>query len=157
MMFDQYVTRPMNQGVIPFMTPQEFLTGAGMVQAIPGPVFSVSSYVGGMVMRPSGALMQIAGCFISAIGIFLPTLLLVLFFFPIWHNLKRYVYVFRALEGINAVVVGIMWAYTIILFNAIPFEWLNLLVMAGTFCVLQFTRVPPPLIVLGCILLGWFM
>jgi len=155
MMFDQFVTRPMAHGAVPFMTPQEFLTGAGMVQAIPGPVFSVSSYVGGMVLRPSGYMMHVVGIIIASIGIFLPSFLLVLFFFPIWHNLKKYVYIFRALEGIHAVVVGIMWAYTIILFNAIPFEWLNLLVMVSTFCILQFTRVPPPIIVFGCILLGW--
>ncbi|GAA4301006.1 chromate transporter [Compostibacter hankyongensis] len=155
MMFDQFVTRPVNHGMMPLMSTRDFLTGAGMVQAMPGPVFSVSSYIGGMVMRPSGAAMQIAGCLISTVGIFLPTLLLVLFFYPIWHNLKKYVYIFRALEGINAVVVGIMWAYTLILFNAIPFAWFNLVVMVGTFCVLQFTRVPPPLIVVGCLLLGW--
>lgn len=155
MMFDQYVTRPMNHGMIPFISPQDFLTGAGMVQSVPGPVFSVSSFVGGMVMHDMGPGYQILGCIIASIGIFLPSLLLVLFFFPIWSNLKKYVVIFRALEGILAVVVGIMWAYTLILFNAIPFEWANLVVMVSTFCLLQFTKIAPPLIVLACLILGW--
>ena len=155
MMFDQFITRPENQGLLHLISPQNFLTGAGMVQAVPGPTFSLTSYVGGMIMRPSGTLMQIVGAVVCPIGIFLPSLLLVLFFFPIWNNLKKHVYIFRALEGINAVVVGIMWAYTIILFNAISFSWISLLVIAGTFSLLQFTKIPPPVIVIGCLLLGW--
>lgn len=155
MMFDQFITRPENQGLLYLISPQNFLTGAGMVQAVPGPTFSLTSYVGGMIMRPSGTLMQIVGAVICPVGIFLPSLLLVLFFFPIWSNLKKHVYIFRALEGINAVVVGIMWAYTIILFNAISFSWISLLVIAGTFSLLQFTKIPPPVIVVGCLLLGW--
>lgn len=155
MMFDQFITRPINQGMAPLISAQNFLTGAGMVQAVPGPTFSVTSYVGGMIMRPSGTFMQILGAVICPIGIFLPSLLLVLFFFPIWNNLKKHIYIFRALEGINAVVVGIMWAYTVILFNAISFSWISLVVILGTFVLLRFTRLPPPVIVLACLLLGW--
>ena len=92
------------------MTNQEYLTGWGIVRALPGPVFAVTSYVGGMVLREYGTKLQIIGCVIGCIGIFLPSALLVLFFFPVWQNLKKYVVVYRSLEGINAVVVGIMWA-----------------------------------------------
>lgn len=155
MMFDQFITRPLNLGSAPLISARDFLTGAGMVQAIPGPTFSLTSYVGGMIMRPSGSFLQVLGAVICPFGIFLPSLLLVLFFFPIWNNLKKHVYVFRALEGINAVVVGIMWAYTIILFEAITFSWINLAVIAATFCILRFTRIPPPFIVVACLILGW--
>lgn len=155
MMFDQFITRPLNLGSAPLISARDFLTGAGMVQAIPGPTFSLTSYVGGMIMRPSGSFLQVLGAVICPFGIFLPSLLLVLFFFPIWNNLKKHVYVFRALEGINAVVVGIMWAYTIILFEAITFSWINLAVIAATFCILRFTRIPPPFIVVACLGLGW--
>ena len=33
---------------------------------------------------------------------------MVLFFFPIWQNLKKYAIFYRSLEGIYAAVVGIM-------------------------------------------------
>jgi len=153
-MLDQYVIR---KNHVPLMTPQEFLTGAGMVQAIPGPTFSVASFVGGMVMRDMGKAYQVLGCIIGSIAIFLPSLLLLLFFYPIWQNLKRYVYVFRALEGINAAVVGIMWAATMILLSSLGIEWMNVLVVLATFCLLQFTRIPAPIIVMGCLLLGWWL
>ncbi len=155
MMYEQFVLRPEKMGLHSVMTSNQFLTGAGMVQAVPGPTFSISTFTGGMVLNQMGSGYQLLGCLISTIGIFLPSILLVLFFFPIWHNLKKYVYIFRAVEGINAVVVGIMWAFTLILFQSIPFSWPNLLVILGTFSALQFTRLPAPVVVLSCLLLGW--
>ena len=143
------------------MSKENFLTGWGLVRAIPGPVFSVTSYTGGMILRDRGTEMQILGCLIGCIMIFLPSALLVLFFFPVWQYLKKYVVVYRSLEGINAVVVGIMWASSLYLLKDISVTALstvsivNIVVIVGTFCLLSFTRIPPPLIVLGCLLLGF--
>jgi chromate transporter len=158
MMYEQYVVRQKTKS----MTKEEFLTGWGLVRAIPGPVFSVASYTGGMVLRKEGKEMQLLGCIIGCIGIFLPSALLVLFFYPVWHNLKKYVIIFRSLEGINAVVVGIMWAASLYLlkdislteFNTVGF--LNVFVIITTFCFLSFTPLRSPFIVLGCLLLGIF-
>lgn len=154
MMFEQYVIRAKT----PYLSSADFLTGAGMVQALPGPIFSIASFVGGMVLKDMGVQFQVLGCIIGSIGIFLPSLLLVLFFYPIWNNLKKYVIVFRAVEGINAVVVGIMVAATILLFMSIPsrYEWINLLAVLITFLLLHFTKIPSPIIVLAFLLLGWF-
>ena len=131
-----------------------------MARAIPGPVFSVSSFMGGIAMKDKGAMMQVFGCFIAATGIFLPSALLVLFFFPIWHNLKKYAVVYRALEGINSVVVGIMIASACYMMKDLStFSWkdilLNLGVIAGTFLLLNNSKLPSPLIVLVCLLMGW--
>ncbi|WP_462252217.1 chromate transporter, partial [Ferruginibacter sp.] len=167
LMLDQYVARPTSermqkkdQNVIRIER-EELLTGAGMVRAIPGPVFSIASFTGGMAMKNEGKEMQLLGCIIGAVAIFLPSALLVLFFFPVWQYLKKYVVVYRALEGINAVVVGIMWAATlyllkdvsIISFDALSF--LNIGVIAGTFLILQLTKIPAPFIVIFCLGLGW--
>jgi chromate transporter len=153
MMLEQYVTRAKSQ----FMSAEELLTGAGIMRAMPGPTFSITAYAGGMVMRNLGTGYQFLGCILAPIAIFLPSLLLVLFFFPIWHNLKKHVIIYRALEGINAAVVGIMWAATIMLFIAIPTTWYNVLIMLSTLTVLWFTKLPSPFIVLACLLLGWML
>lgn len=167
LMLDQYVARPSSERMqkkdqnIIRIERDELLTGAGMVRAIPGPVFSIASYTGGIALKNEGKKMQLLGCIIGSIAIFLPSALLVLFFFPVWQYLKKYVVVYRALEGINAVVVGIMWAATLYLlkdisivsFNAISF--LNIVVIAGTFLILQLSKIPTPFIVLFCLLLGW--
>lgn len=153
MMLEQYVTRSKSQ----FMSAEELLTGAGIMRAMPGPTFSITAYAGGMVMRNLGTGYQFLGCILAPIAIFLPSLLLVLFFFPIWHNLKKHVIIYRALEGINAAVVGIMWAATIMLFMAIPTTWYNVLIMLVTLAVVWFTKLPSPFIVLACLLLGWLL
>ncbi len=155
MMFEQYVQRAKTQ----YLSPQDFLTGTGMVQAFPGPVFSIASFIGGMVLRDLGPGFQLLGCIIGTVAIFLPSLLLVLFFYPIWNLLKKHVIVFRAMEGINAVVVGIMWAATFLLFLSIsaPFSLINLAPLILTFALLQFTKLPSPIIVLLFLLLGWMM
>ncbi|WP_343071126.1 chromate efflux transporter [Chitinophaga qingshengii] len=153
MMLEQYVTRAKSN----YMSAEELLTGAGIMRALPGPTFSISAYVGGMAMRNLGMGYQFLGCVLAPIAIFLPSLLLVLFFFPIWHNLKKYVIIYRALEGINSVVVGIMWAATLILFFAIPINWYNLLIMFSTLALLLFSRLPSPFIVLACLLMGWLL
>ena len=56
-------------------------TGMGIVRAMPGPVFSIASFTGGMALKDMGTEMQLVGCFIGMIAIFLPSALLVFSFF----------------------------------------------------------------------------
>ena len=166
-MLDQYVARPQstraqenNPNAIK-IEKGDLLTGYGIVRAIPGPVFSVATFTGGMALKDEGYSKQLLGCIIGTVAIFLPSALLILFFFPVWQYLKKYVLVFRALEGINAVVVGVMWAAGLYLLKALPFQdfninlLLSIMVIAGTFLALRMTRLPAPIIVLCCLLLGW--
>ena len=157
MMLFQFVNRPQNLGMAPLISSEQLLTGFGMVQALPGPVFSICAYVGGMVMSQYGPVWQFGGCLVATIAVFLPSTLLLFFLYPVYQKLKQYVVIFRALEGINAAIVGIIWASGIVLFQAIDFEWTNLVVAAITFCILYFTRIPAPLIVIGWLLMGLTM
>lgn len=157
MMVYQFVSRPQSQ----LLTTGQLLTGYGMVQALPGPVFSICSFVGGVAMSPYGPVWQIAGCLVATIAVFLPSTLLLFFLFPVYQNLKHHVIIFRALEGINAAIVGMILASGIILFKSIAFdknlafEWSNLVVVIISFSLLYFSKIPSPLIVLGWLLLGW--
>lgn len=167
MMLDQYVARPTadkftaNKSNIIKIRRDELLTGAGIVRAIPGPVFSIASYTGGIALKDMGITYQIIGCVIGTVAIFLPSTLLVLFFFPVWQYLKKYVVVYRALEGINAVVVGFMWAATLFLLKDISItsftinSLITILVILVTFFILQFTKLPSPIIVIFCLLIGF--
>jgi chromate transporter len=116
-----------------------------------------------MSMRKWGSGWQLLGCVVGLFFIFLPSALLVLFFYPIWNNLKKYAVVYRSLEGINAVVVGIMVASTFYLFRDITMSganlsgMLNIAVMGVTFFLLTFTRLPSPFIVIFCLALGAVM
>jgi chromate transporter len=116
-----------------------------------------------MALRDMGPTMQVVGCIIGSIAIFLPSALLVLFFFPIWNNLKKYAVVYRSLEGINAAVVGIMLASTLYIMKDISLvevkmiSLINLSVIIVTFLLLQFTKIPSPIIVAACLVLGFYL
>src|SRR5436190_14612946 len=171
MMYEQFCIRPdaikEKDPEVVKIDKNDMYTGMGIVRAMPGPVFSIASFAGGMALKDHGktpeekSFMQLLGCLIGAVAIFLPSALLVLFFFPIWHNMKKYAAVYRSLEGINAVVVGIMIASTFYLMKDFPLlefkltSFINALVITGTFTLLQFTKLPPPFIVIGCLLLGY--
>src|SRR5690606_28169733 len=83
MMLYQFVNRPIQLGQEPLLSSVELLTGYGMVQAVPGPVFSICSFAGGMIMSPYGIGWQIMGCLVATIGVFLPSTLLLFFLFPL--------------------------------------------------------------------------
>lgn len=171
MMYEQFVERPKSEAVIKknqnkkesviSINRDDFYTGAGIVRAIPGPVFSIAAFTGGLSMSDKGVYWQLLGCLIGMVAIFLPSALLVLFFFPIWHNLKKYAVVYRSLEGINAVVVGIMVASVFYMMKDIALTQMNSIsllnvgVIVGTWALLSYTKIPSPIIVLVCLLLGW--
>ena len=168
-MYEQYVVRPetkriksSNQNVIK-IDREEFLTGAGIVRAIPGPAFSISSYIGATVMKSKGTLNQILGAVVATIGIFLPSFLIGVFLFPLWENLHRYEVLQRLMTGLNATVVGIMLASIVYLTKdtieplqqaPIGDALVYFSVMAATYFLLTYTKVKAPLIAGGCLLLG---
>jgi len=114
MMYEQYVARPNSAHIkkskreVLKISKEAFLTGSGIVRAMPGPVFSIASFTSALLLKEKGVSWQITGAFIGSLGIFLPSFFIVLFFFPIWQNLKKYAIFYRSLEGIYAAVVGIM-------------------------------------------------
>ena len=167
-MYEQFVARQESNPAIKKnphivkISKEDFYTGAGLVRAIPGPVFSVASYMGGIALKDMGFSIQVIGCVIGSVAIFLPSALLVLFFFPIWNNIKKYATVYRALEGINAVVVGIMVASCFYMMKDFsPDSNKILIIEAGvgilTFVLLQYSRLPSPVIVMICLMLGWII
>jgi chromate transporter len=175
MMYEQFCIRSVevkakknDQNVIT-IDKEDMYNGMGIVRAIPGPVFSIASFTGGMALKDMGttpeqrSAMQLVGCLIGTIAIFLPSALLVLFFFPIWNNLKKYAAVYRSIEGINAAVVGILIAATLYIMKDISIveaktvSFINVGVILGTFLLLQYTRIPSPVVVIICLLLGYFL
>ena len=165
-MYEQFCVRPeaikeKNPDVVQ-IDKEDMYTGMGIVRAVPGPVFSIAAFTGGMALKDMGTTKQLMGCLIGTVAIFLPSALLVLFFFPIWNNLKKYAVVYRSLEGINASVVGIMLASTffimkdISLIEAKTISALNLGVILSTFLLLSYTKLPSPVIVAACLGLGYF-
>ena len=89
-----------------WVTNAEFVAGYGAAQAVPGPLFTFSAYLGIFVGMPSGW----AGGLFALAAIFLPSFLLVIGVAPFWDRLRSWASFGGALRGINAAVVGLLLA-----------------------------------------------
>jgi chromate transporter len=131
-----------------WVTDEEFVAGYGAAQAVPGPLFTFSAYLGAVMgPEPNGA----AGVTIALVAVFLPSFFVVLGALPFWDFLRSRSDFRRALLGINAAVVGLLLAalYDPVWTSAIgrPEDFaLTLIALAG----LAYWRLPPWLIVIGC-------
>jgi chromate transporter len=132
----------------------EFLSGYAVVQALPGPLFSFAAYIGALSSRDYGIGGSLAGAIMSAIGIFLPGTFLIFFVIRFWSSLKKYRAVRASLEGITAASAGLVSASAIILFQPLENTILNFSTTIITFCLLAFTKIPSPFIIVGGLILG---
>ena len=136
------------------LSSQEFLSGYGFVQAVPGPVFSFSSFIGALSSPEYGLIGKIIGGIVAAAGIFLPGTFLIFFVYRFWNALKRYRIVRASLEGITAASSGMVIAAAVDLFKPLEVNILNPSIVVATFAILMFTRLPAPLLIVGGLVLG---
>jgi chromate transporter len=105
-----HVVLPLLQAeVVPpgWVSNDAFLAGYGAAQAVPGPLFTLSAYLGTVMgPAPNGCV----GALICLVAIFLPSFLLLIAALPYWETLRRQPAVQSALRGVNAAVVGILLA-----------------------------------------------
>ncbi|MBE0450115.1 MAG: chromate efflux transporter [Clostridia bacterium] len=140
-----------------YMTAQEFLTGYGLVQGLPGPMFSFSAYAGGMATRGGSVFYQVLGSIVGGIGIFLPGLLLIYFVYPIWENLKKIRGIKVSLRGINAVAGGLIAVAAVVLMQRSGFVLENLIVTLSTMVLLVSKKIPVPFIVVLVLVAGFII
>lgn len=149
-MFTEFV------GMKHYITSKEFLAGFALQQAIPGPTFSFTSYIGSMTLKNFGygPLGQILGALVAVLGINLPGIILVLFIVPFWNDLKKITRIKNSLSGITAVSVGFIVAAFILLLQPMGINLLSVSIVAITFLLLVFTKVKTPVLILAGVLLG---
>jgi chromate transporter len=146
-----------------YLTSEEFLSGYALVQGLPGPVFSFSSFIGALSMREFGTGGEIFGAIMSAAGVFLPGTFLIFFMIRVWDSLKSFRAIRASLEGILAANAGLVAAASILLFQPLirnqPLE--NILLYAVftlvTFVLIAFTKIPSWAIIAAGLLLGFIL
>jgi chromate transporter len=90
-----------------WLTNEQFIAGYGAAQAVPGPLFTFSAYLGAtMQAQPNG----VAGAALALTAIYLPSFLLVIGVLPFWDVLRTRPALQSAVRGINAAVVGLLLA-----------------------------------------------
>lgn len=136
----------------------EFFSGMALASGVPGPMFSISGYIG--VLATEGTILQkiLAGV-TGLLGIFLPGTLLIFFVAPIWDGLKKQSLIRKSISGINAAACGLIIASVPILFIKLPHDmsWNSLLIVGlatVTFVLAKWKLVPVPLIIGVCLIAG---
>ena len=125
---------------------EQFVAGYGAAQAVPGPLFTFSAYLGAvMATEPNGW----TGAALALVAIFLPSFLLLTGALPFWDLLRSMPAFQSALKGINAAVVGLLLTtlYNPVWTSAIhsPADFgLGLI----SFGLLMFWKCPPWLVVM---------
>jgi chromate transporter len=153
-----HVVLPLLQSeVVPsgWVSNDAFLAGYGAAQAVPGPLFTFSAYLGTVSgPAPNG----VVGAIICLLAIFAPSFLLVVGALPFWDALRRFKVMQNALLGVNAAVVGLLLAalYNPVWTSAILSSADFALAMAA-FTLLVFWRVPPWLVVILTAAGGWLI
>ena len=145
-----HVVLPMlEREVVPgWMTADAFIAGYGAAQAVPGPLFTLSAYLGQLMGSGLGVLIAVA-------AMFLPSFLLVIGTLPFWSVIRTKTGVQAALKGINAAVVGILLAalydpvFTSGIRNSVDFA-----IAIAAFTMLVYFKLPPWIVVLVTAFLG---
>ncbi|HLH51214.1 MAG TPA: chromate efflux transporter, partial [Roseiarcus sp.] len=129
-----------------------FLAGYGAAQAVPGPLFTFSAYLGAVAQVPPGG---IAGAALALVSIFVPGLLALMAALPFWRNLSGRQTARAAMAGINAVVVGLLGAalYNPVFVSAVQSP-ADFAIAAAGFVLLAAWRAPPLLVVALCAAAG---
>jgi chromate transporter len=150
-----HVVLPLLQAsVVPpgWVSNETFLAGYGAAQAVPGPLFTFSAYLGAMMREsPTG----VVGAAICLFGIFLPSFFLVIGAMPFWDQLRRGATARAALTGVNAAVVGLLLAalYRPVWITGIT-STADFALGCAAFLALFMWRVPPWLVVIASAIAG---
>lgn len=153
-----HVVLPLLQAeVVPpgWVSNEAFLAGYGAAQAVPGPLFTFSAFLGAsMTSAPSGVI----GATICLFAIFAPSFFLVVAALPFWEGLRRNARMQTALAGINAAVVGLLLAalFTPVWTSAI-YEPQDFALGLVAFVALMFWKLPPWLVVIATGFAGWLI
>ena len=135
------------------MSEDVFLAGYGAAQAVPGPLFTFSAYLGTVMETPPAGWV---GGLICLAAIFAPSFLLVIGTLPWWNALSRLDAARRAMLGVNAVVVGLLLAalYDPVWTSGVRSAGDFILALAA-FALLVSWKLPPWLVVVLGAIAGW--
>ena len=132
-----------------------FLAGYGASQAIPGPLFTFSSYLGIFLKSEINTLFTSIFCLFF---IFLPSFLLLLGTLSIWNQLRKFDLIINGFKGVNASVIGLLIAalYDPIIITSLK-SYHDFILILISFIILFFTKIPQWAAVFFISLCGWML
>ena len=137
------------------LTAKEFLSGFGLVQALPGPMFSFAAFAGGLSESNGTITKQALGALIGGFAIFLPGTLLLFCVHPIWGKFRSLPWVPKALAGLNATAGGLIGGALVVILLGIDQSVPSYLFFILTLFALMSRKIPAPILVILLGIISW--
>lgn len=133
------------------VSPDRFLFGYASAQAVPGPMFTLSAFLGAELWQQSPLL----GALVAIMAVFAPGFLLLLALQGAWYRLTARPALAGAVAGINAAVVGLLMAalYQPVFVQGVVTSVAMAAAVLG-FAALRWLKVPVVVLAMAFALLG---
>jgi len=131
-----------------WLTLQEFLDGLALSQLTPGPLAILATFAG---YKAGG----IAGALVGTVFIFTPCTLLMIVIASRYEKIRNMELVKKTLDGILPAVIGLVAAAAFSLGKTSLFTLRDFAMLALGFCLLQFTRLSPMIVIIGSGVVGF--
>ena len=139
------------------LTAEEFLSGFGLVQALPGPMFSFAAFAGGLSESNGTITRQALGALLGGFAIFLPGTLLLFCVHPIWGKFRSLPWVPKALAGLNATAGGLIGGALVVILLGIDQSIPSYVFFILTLFALMSRKIPAPILVILLGIIYWGM
>ena len=137
------------------LTAEEFLSGFGLVQALPGPMFSFAAFAGGLSENHGTITRQALGALLGGFAIFLPGTLLLFCVHPIWEKFRSLPWVPKALAGLNATAGGLIGGALVVILLGIDQSMPTYVFFLLTLFALMSRKIPAPILVILLGIISW--
>lgn len=136
-----------------WMTQSDVLAGYAAAQALPGPLFALSAFLGAVADAGPGGM---AGAALATLAIFAPGFLILLAVQPFWAAVRAAPLAQRAMAGANAAVVGVLGAaFVDPVARTGAATLIESAIALALFLMLRFAKASPVLIVALGVAAGW--
>jgi chromate transporter len=149
-----HVVLPLLQGLVSdgLLPAGDFFAGYGVVQAMPGPLFTFAAFIGAANSSP---LHGVTGALVATVVIFAPSFALIFALAPIWDRVRALPGAAAALRGANASVVGLLGGvlYSPIL-TSLGAHANGIGIALAAYALIAIWKFPPWVVVVASALLG---
>lgn len=136
-----------------WISSEDFLAGLGLIQGMPGPMFSFSAWVAGLSFQEN-PLIQVSAGLTSALFLFLPGTLFIFLVAPVWNQVRLSPRIKPALKGVLAAAAGLVVSTALLILLATEIDFTSGFLIGITLVLLSLKKIPVPLILVIILGLG---
>lgn len=136
-----------------WISSEDFLAGLGLIQGMPGPMFSFSAWVAGLSFQEN-PLIQVSAGLTGALFLFLPGTLFIFLVAPVWNQVRLSPRIKPALKGVLAAAAGLVVSTALLILLATEIDFTSGFLIGITLVLLNLKKIPVPLILVIILGLG---